>query len=1191
MDEGSDTSAAPKTGEAGRPDPEEDPPLPAPLQQPDPTAKKKKGCRCRCPACPTLSSKAVIDVLLDAPQFYCQTLASRPLLYLMFWMIVVLVVLPVTWRPISVDTDVNAYRRADTAAARHHLVYLDSLNNMRAVRNESALGERTTLKLELLYEAKDGDVFAESVLRDIRAFEQALRSLEGWSKLCNMSEPALQFQCSPGESFGNYVWPKRLDNFLTSDGFFRLSFDGSASERLPLDAVVAYLREGRAHPHELRVFLPMDFTEGGSSRLLRSIFGFTAPSLDDAEFRKTFQDFVENQLYTAMKEVVLFTRQPVDPTSWDKPPSMQIYFRGDLLDDYEVLQALHGDMLLAIGPLILSLILAWVKFRSAFLAFGATIFLCLTVLLAYAILPVEKVSLASFLGVFMIFGLGFTSFFRMHELWRRSRLEAVDLSERLLYLHTAAGREMLPVVCTSLCYFLLLTSNLVPLREFGIFIGTSMLLAVALAVLCFVPVLLLHEVHVRPWLRRRAGKLILALEPAQLKPDWEMLASKIMLLLRRPKPLLGGTALVVFICAVAALAVTAQQPYPELPEVFPQEHHREAGRPLLQSFQHVKPAEEAAPYTIRMCEPGRNLSCALHWCDLHNTATSNLTEWPSTEAASCSCWTPVDMTTMCSNITVSMTISGSRVSELTQDVVMPQVESFMQQQFSDADYLETSSVASRRLQSVVLEDWPTGATHVDPLTQMPDISLGFPTPRLSTSSCRETHYCYCSPKVCLNPTGYQRTSSDLSLPALSTTSDSTTATSQTSTEVLVLFGIKEPSEYVNLLAKTIKAEFDTSFDPASPWAQRAMLRVCDELAPTLQVLSSRCWILDFRAWLYSRGQKFPVERFLDFHQTLKDFLVSYPSASSSMWFDASDNLTATMFSFQVTPANGATATLAARDLWLTYLSQMNADASSTASNAWVTSQAWVDAASLQDALTSAWQVLLAVMAVVFLVGLAYVLDVELVLALLLTAFCVCSGIVFFFFCLCGWSFGPWELTILTVFLSYSVEPAFHIGHDFINPGLPEALRAEKPLTSPDLAAASGAGPPAPALTDADASGDAGEPTPQVPQHADGLSLASEVNPKHKDTPQEAIQRSIHLVAKNLVSNSLKLMLCGILLAFSQLRLFSRLGAISILLPLLVVPSVLLVYPAIILASGRQRREPDLLVFGTAMINKLSWLWT
>ena len=43
---------------------------------------------------------------------------------------------------------------------------------------------------------------------------------------------------------------------------------------------------------------------------------------------------------------------------------------------------------------------------------------------------VLQVSLASFLGVFMIFGLGFTSFFRMHELWRRSRPGVLALSDR-----------------------------------------------------------------------------------------------------------------------------------------------------------------------------------------------------------------------------------------------------------------------------------------------------------------------------------------------------------------------------------------------------------------------------------------------------------------------------------------------------------------------------------------------------------------------------------------------------------------------------------------------------------------------------------------------------------------------------------------------------------------------------------------
>eukprot|EP00435_Cladocopium_sp_Y103_P047626 s853_g14.t1 len=189
-------------------------------------------------------------------------------------------------------------------------------------------------------------------------------------------------------------------------------------------------------------------------------------------------------------------------------------------------------------------------------------------------------------------------------------------------------------------------------------------------------------------------RVVLVLEPAHVKPNWAMLASKIMLLLRRPKPLLAGTAVVVFICSVTALAVTASQPYPELPEVFPHDHHREAGRPLLQSFRHVNPAEVAAPFTIQMCEPGRgepkktpdseipvgNLSssgsstgygmaCALHWCDLQNTDSSNLTSWPSEQAAACSCYAPLDLTTMCSNITVSMTISGSRATSLSEEGV------------------------------------------------------------------------------------------------------------------------------------------------------------------------------------------------------------------------------------------------------------------------------------------------------------------------------------------------------------------------------------------------------------------------------------------------------------------------------------------------------------------------------------------
>ncbi|CAE7208923.1 unnamed protein product, partial [Symbiodinium sp. CCMP2592] len=405
--------------------PEEPAPL-QPLQQPEPAKKARQCCGGRCSRCPGASlvsccfSWTLSDVknfLVQIPRVYCETLARRPWAFLLLWAIAVLIVLPMMWRPIVVNADIDAFRRADAPAARGHLAYLDSLKFMRAVKNESALSQRTMLKVEILYEAKDGSVFSESVLRDIRAFEQSLRSLAGWSALCNMSEPALQFHCNPGDSMGNYVWPRRLDDFLNAQGFFRLAFDGSALERLPMDAVIAYLSEGLAAPHDLRMFLPMTFAEpsSGSKPTLRSVFGFAAPDLNDTAFREAFQDFVQNELYSSLLQAVIDTRKPVDPSSWDQPPAIRIYFRGDMLDEHELLEALYSDMLLAIGPLFISLVVAWVKLRSALLALVGTTFLCLAALLAYIILPVQEVSPASLLGIFLLFGLGFSSIFRMQE--------------------------------------------------------------------------------------------------------------------------------------------------------------------------------------------------------------------------------------------------------------------------------------------------------------------------------------------------------------------------------------------------------------------------------------------------------------------------------------------------------------------------------------------------------------------------------------------------------------------------------------------------------------------------------------------------------------------------------------------------------------------------------------------------------
>ncbi|CAJ1436668.1 unnamed protein product, partial [Effrenium voratum] len=103
---------------------------------------------------------------------------------------------------------------------------------------------------------------------------------------------------------------------------------------------------------------------------------------------------------------------------------------------------------------------------------------------------------------------------------------------------------------------------------------------------------------------------------------------------------------------------------------------------------------------------------------------------------------------------------------LSEEALVPNATSYLKQLFPTAS-VQASSLTTRRLQSLVLEDWPSGATHVDPMTEL-DFTVTFPTgeERMSTSSCQESHICYCSPKICTNPTGYEQLGSELSLPAL-----------------------------------------------------------------------------------------------------------------------------------------------------------------------------------------------------------------------------------------------------------------------------------------------------------------------------------------------------------------------------------------------------------------------------------------
>merc|ERR1719162_760752 len=202
---------------------------------------------------------------------------------MILYAVVVVIVISAGWQEVAVNTDIEAFREVAGDAATHHRSYNEALLFQNTVKDDGDLAHRKTFEVQLFYEAKKGSVFSESSLRDIRALENLLRNLKGWKSMCAMSDVHARFRCEPGESLGNYAWPGRKEVRAGEHTPFTLTFDGASRERLPVDAFLTYLSEGQ--PHDLRKFLPQQSgVSQADSTILRTIFAFTAPSLDDGTF-------------------------------------------------------------------------------------------------------------------------------------------------------------------------------------------------------------------------------------------------------------------------------------------------------------------------------------------------------------------------------------------------------------------------------------------------------------------------------------------------------------------------------------------------------------------------------------------------------------------------------------------------------------------------------------------------------------------------------------------------------------------------------------------------------------------------------------------------------------------------------------------------------------------------------------------
>jgi len=552
----------------------------------------------------------------------------------------------------------------------------------------------------------------------------------------------------------------------------------------------------------------------------------------------------------------------------------------------------------------------------------------------------------------------------------------------------------------------------------------------------------------------------------------------------------------------------------------------------------------------------------------------------------------------CSRINVSVLVSGAVVEQSAAawgaasiDLAMavwPEAQAFSQQ---------PGGVRARK--SIVFEHWVSGATHIEKLIELPAVRMDVNGP--AGLGCRERLFCNCGASTCSSLTGYKmnvatptlsaRRLSDETARALpspqirrlaAADSVASEVLGKSQVEVIVIYGI-EPPEGKQLLGGTPDWAFDPTFDPSSPWSQRAMLRICSE-ATQLKVLDKACWISDFRDWLLGQDKIFPVERFGSFQDELKRFMLEQVAASSGMWLNEDGDLRATSLFLKVSPGSDARQMLRDRDAWRAYIASKNADAATSASKAWATCKAWVEAEAYVEALSSTWVVTGLSLLAIACAGLLYTMDAEIIACVVLIAVVACVYVCFFMLCIFQWSLGPWELVMMTVFFTYTIEPLYRIGRDFVVPqqrllilplGPKEAADQAQPEALPALEDAGErkceVAIPAPALTSVDTSSALGE---------------SEVEPLDK-----ALRRSVKHQTAAVMTSAVKLLLCCILLLPCKLQLFFRLGAVGIIVALLMAPCTLLLLPAILLLSGRTRREPDLKLLARRLHDECAWLWT
>eukprot|EP00929_Paragymnodinium_shiwhaense_P086849 TRINITY_DN47253_c0_g1_i1.p1 TRINITY_DN47253_c0_g1~~TRINITY_DN47253_c0_g1_i1.p1 ORF type:complete len:1345 (+),score=298.75 TRINITY_DN47253_c0_g1_i1:117-4151(+) len=1018
-------------------------------------------------------------------------------------LVVVAVCAGVATLPLELETNFDSFLKTDVQSSLKRSVFLEALkekDDSRRLQNATADDESlgghksvAVVDLYLAYELEDktlpDGIFNARSVDEMARFERQLRELPGWKAFCGQTSTARRRLCEPGVSYVNYALASTVK--YAPDGFTpeELQPDGQGREAISRFATLKVL-----HDQELeQLLLPSDTTwtadtdaVASSVTRLRSAFRFEiageTAQLAHQKWKQFFQDELSSVLRSGTTSLAALASD-----GEGAPSLLKVYFDGTSFADFEVAEALTGDLTLACGSATFVLLYLLFHTRS-FLLSGLGLMLCvLSVPLAYVVTALivgsTTVSFASFLALFLAVGFGCDVIFVYTDAWRDSVQHTETDADRLAWTMQRAGKASFATTATTaLSFFANLASTIRALRQFGFFMGVCVMLVWALISIIYAPLCLFDERCSKGCsLRLRHLPCTRCFEELEGTEEEDRKEKEVLNRAAKQRDRRGHSLRVhafgywaqhlcrwrlwyvslAFLAVVGSLTLTVRDIKPAVatPNLFPEGHNRHRSDAVFQNFEEASktfPQSFAEPeQLLKFCNQSavaseQSRDCKMFWCVLKETpmASAYTSTSGNFTTVDCSCFR---RTQLCSShattwVTTNqhfVNVEDVSTSSEDRDALYSDVRGYFETNNGPAGFGWGYISSSDALSPLLLQDWESGDSRMQPVVRVQSRLKNGGT---DSNICEVNDMCFCGGLSCTMPPSLWRPAASVKLrrPRSSSAGDGDAARrlqSTSSEDVKWRFPKAERATIrvvvgltVDISMTLLGGDFDPSkawiftstFAPHKPWAQRSLYNLCADVPEDMRLERQWCWISEFKNFLHDRREIFPTVS-TRFQPLFEDFVESKGNWKKYMWI-RNGQLMAYYASFRVDYHWSQTPSAelhAYKSRWDTYLSTWD---DHSQSGAFHVSKTWVEA-EVQDALIESTVSTLLVLVLLAFVGmLVFTRSVTLSCFVVVATVAVVAGLSFCIVVVLEWSVGLIEVIAIIYFVGYAVTYSLHIAH-------------------------------------------------------------------------------------------------------------------------------------------------------------------